>query len=62
MYTYDSKARLQASFLHWRGRLPAGKHAHECPDWDGLPIDELCPEWSCPCCADNYHQEDANGR
>jgi hypothetical protein len=28
-----------------------GKHAHWCPDWDYLPIDETTPEWPCPCSA-----------
>ncbi len=33
----------------WRGRLLEGKWAHWCADWDGLPIDETCPEWPCAC-------------
>ena len=35
---------------HWRGRALTGKHAHWCPDWDYLPIDETTPEWPCVCC------------
>ena len=33
----------------YRGRLLIGKHAHWCPDWDYLPIDETTSEWPCPC-------------
>ena len=55
---YDSKAELEASFLKWRGRLPEGKHAHACPEWDDLPIDELCSEWPCECCRNNRCQEE----
>jgi len=35
--------------MRWRGKVLTGKHAHWCPDWDFLPIDETCPEWPCPC-------------
>lgn len=35
--------------LRWRGRVLVGIHAHWCLDWDGLPIDETCPEWPCAC-------------
>ena len=35
--------------MRWRGRVLEGKHAHWCPDYDYLPIDETCPEWPCPC-------------
>jgi hypothetical protein len=38
--------------LKWRGRVLTGEHAHWCPDWDDLPIDETTPEWPCVCC--NY--------
>jgi hypothetical protein len=34
----------------WRGRVLTGKYAHWCHDWDGLPVDETCPEWSCCLC------------
>lgn len=34
---------------HWRGRLLTGKHGHWCQAWDGLPVDETCPEWPCEC-------------
>jgi hypothetical protein len=33
----------------WRGEVLLGQHAHWCPDWDYLPIDETTPEWPCPC-------------
>ena len=35
--------------LHWRGRILTGEYGHWCDDWDGLPIDETCPEWPCAC-------------
>lgn len=38
----------QADCQHWRGRVLTGEHGHWCFEWDGLPIDETCPEW--PCC------------
>jgi hypothetical protein len=33
----------------WRGQLLTGDYAHWCDDWDGLPMDETCPEWPCAC-------------
>jgi hypothetical protein len=35
--------------LRWRGRVLDGLHAHACPEWDDLPLDESCPEWPCYC-------------
>lgn len=35
--------------LHWRGRTLTGQHGHWCEEWDGLPVDETCPEWPCGC-------------
>lgn len=35
--------------IRWRGRPLTGKYGHSCEDWDGLPIDETCPEWPCAC-------------
>lgn len=35
--------------LHWRGRTLTGQHKHWCDEWDGLPVDETCPEWPCGC-------------
>lgn len=36
--------------MHWRGRVLTGDKAHYCLDWDGLPVDETCLEWStCQC-------------
>jgi hypothetical protein len=35
------------------GRVLDGAHAHWCPDWDYLPIDETCQEFeSCICFPD----------
>lgn len=36
----------------YRGRLLTGRFAHFCPQWDGLPVDETCREWPCPCAAE----------
>lgn len=35
--------------LHWRGLVLTGRYAHWCMEWDGLPMDETCPEWPCRC-------------
>lgn len=35
--------------LRWRGRVLVGVFGHWCFGWDGLPIDETCPEWPCEC-------------
>jgi hypothetical protein len=45
------QAEWAADCLRWRGRLLTGKFSHWCWDWDGLPVDETCPEWpdSCTC-------------
>lgn len=34
----------------WRGKVLTGKYAHWCYDWDALPVDETCIEFSsCGC-------------
>lgn len=33
----------------WRGKTLTGQHAHWCPSWDFLPIDETSMEWPCDC-------------
>ena len=40
--------------MHWVGRLLTGEHGHWCEDWDGLPVDETCPEWPCGCVVTGY--------
>lgn len=35
--------------IKWRGHELTGRHTHWCPEWDGLPMDETCPEWPCGC-------------
>jgi hypothetical protein len=42
--------------LRWCGKVLTGKHAHWCPHWDYLPIDETTPEWPCPCSASDGEQ------
>lgn len=32
-----------------------GEKKHYCPEWDGLPIDETCPEFEfCDCDEESY--------
>ena len=45
--------------FRWRGRVLKGECAHLCDDWDGLPIDETCPEWPCACASDIHRQQEA---
>lgn len=33
----------------WRGMLLTGRYCHWCENWNGLPVDETCPEWPCGC-------------
>lgn len=42
---------------YW-GRVLTGKLGHWCYDWDGLPIDETCEEFSVCCCFKNQSTED----
>lgn len=36
--------------IEFYGKVLTGKFAHWCPEWDGLPIDETCPEFKvCTC-------------
>lgn len=44
------ETQWQADCLHWHGRVLTGAHRHWCPDWDGLPVDESCPEFECCTC------------
>jgi hypothetical protein len=46
----DTLEEWEASCMHWRGRVLDGKWAHECQDWDFLPVDETTDEWSCCNC------------
>lgn len=45
----DSVAAWEQDCHHWRRQLLTGIHSHWCQDWDGLPVDETCPEWPCTC-------------
>lgn len=57
----DSRARKlnwKEECLLWAGRVLTGKYKHYCPEWDGLPIDETCPEFSgCVCFSDEEATE-----
>lgn len=46
-----STDQFKADCIKWRGRPLTGKFAHWCYDWDGLPVDETCAEFSACCCA-----------
>lgn len=39
----------RADCEQWRGRVLAGEFGHWCAEYDGLPVDETCPEWPCDC-------------
>lgn len=32
-----------------RGHVLIGLHAHYCPEYEDLPVDETTPEWPCSC-------------
>lgn len=36
--------------IKWRGKILYGQFWHWCDDWDGLPVDETCDEFSCCIC------------
>lgn len=38
-----------------------GKHKHYCMDWDGMAIDETCPEFECCTCIDASDISDDGG-
>lgn len=47
------KSQFEADCIKWRGQLLTGRYAHWCWDWDGLPVDETCDEFSaCNCFAE----------
>lgn len=42
--------------LQVHGRVLQGKYSHWCPEWDGMPIDETCMEWTvCVCGGTSGH-------
>jgi hypothetical protein len=49
MSDFRESADWKQDCKHWRNRVLTGRYAHWCMDWDGLPIDETCPEWPCIC-------------
>ena len=36
--------------IRWYGKILSGKYSHWCWEWDELPIDETCAEFSCCTC------------
>jgi hypothetical protein len=50
LLTAEERAALWVQdCLHWRGVVLTGGHQHWCDEWDGLPMDDTCPEWPCNC-------------
>jgi hypothetical protein len=47
-----------ADSTRWHGRVLEGTWAHWCFDWDALPIDETCWEFSSCHCYDNCTCDD----
>ena len=46
-------------FYNHHGRSPdPGGCPHWCPEWDDLPIDDLCPEFEACMCCDRRDQND----
>lgn len=43
--------------LRWRGKKLNGNLAHYCWDWDGLPMDETCYEFTTCYCYDDLKGE-----
>jgi hypothetical protein len=42
--------QFRADCWHWYKEYLTGRFGHWCPDWDDLPIDETCSEFSsCGC-------------
>jgi hypothetical protein len=39
-------AEFQFDCIKWRRVVLTGKFAHWCNDWDGLPVDETCDEFT----------------
>jgi len=44
--------------LKWRDRILTGHFIHYCHEYDGLPVDETCPEWPCGCYPENREERD----
>jgi hypothetical protein len=48
--------------MHWWGKVLTGKYAHWCGDWDDLPINEWCEEFSaCTCYPERYADSASEG-
>lgn len=45
----DTWAQWEQDCHKWRGMVLHGRYTHWCANWDGLPMDETCPEWPCRC-------------
>jgi hypothetical protein len=38
--------KFKRDSMRWRGVVLTGEFAHWCYDWDGLPVDETCDEFT----------------
>lgn len=54
--TFGPATDFAEDCMLWRGRILTGDDAHFCWDWDGLPVDETCPEYETCQCADMIHK------
>lgn len=45
--------------IRWSGHVLTGKFSHWCPDWDLLPIDETCMEFSCCTCFEEREEDES---
>lgn len=50
LLTDDVWSEWRYDSMKWRGVVLTGHHIHYCQEYDGLPVDETCPEWPCGCC------------
>ena len=48
--------------IKYYGKILTGKYKHYCYDWDFLPIDETCQEFSCCNCIDKHEEEKQDER
>ena len=42
--------------LKYRGEILKGEHGHYCHEFDGLPVDETCPEWEVCLCIEKKEE------
>jgi hypothetical protein len=52
MISPENEVIFEADCMQWRGEILTGDYRHWCADWDELPVDETCDEFSCCHCFD----------